>query len=113
MKATKIDYFVYGGRGEGVRITADDGKTYAFCLEWQKLLANDIKAALVNPDMGDSYSESVPKLPEDFGPVGQAQWVYDPVICKIVNDARKAGIDGTFEPGPVPISRYYPEVGEP
>lgn len=111
MKAASIEYFIDGDRTRAVRIKTDDGKTYVFVLEWQKLLAGGTQACLVCESMGDEFPKS--KLQTEFGEIPEEAWMTDPVICRIVDDARKASIDETFEPGPVPVSRYYPEVGEP
>ena len=40
MKATFIERLVIDDISPAVRIRTDDGKTYVFILEWQKLLVN-------------------------------------------------------------------------
>jgi hypothetical protein len=110
VKATYIERFLSGGETAAVRIKTDEGKTYVFILEWQKLLANDIDAVLVNDFQGDSYPETVVKMPKGYSQVIEGQWIQDPIICRIVRDAGEALSRGDFIPQEIPVSRYY---GEP
>lgn len=112
MKATFIERFLSGGETASVRIKTDEGKTYVFILEWQKLLANDIDAVLVNDFLGDSYPETVVKMPKGYTQVIEGQWIQDPIICRIVRDALLDCQKGPYQPQEIPVSRYYGAGGE-
>jgi hypothetical protein len=107
MKAIVIEWFLSGGGTASVKIRTDDKKTYIFALQWQKLLANGIDAVLVNDLEGDSYPETVVKMPKGYTQVIEGQWIQDPIICRIVRDAGEALSRDEFIPQEIPVSRYY------
>jgi hypothetical protein len=112
LKATFIERFLDGGWVSAVRIKTDDQKTYVFVLEWQKLLANDIDAAIVNDSLGDSYPVGIVKMPKGYDQVIEGQWIQDPIICRIVRDAMIDCRKGPYQEQEIPVSRYYGEGGE-
>lgn len=107
MKAIHAEQLIIGDVSPAVRITTDDGKTYVFILEWQKLLANDIDAALVCDELGDSYPINSVKMPRGFSHVADAQWIQDPTICRIVRDALLDCRKGPYQPQEIPVAKYY------